>query len=105
MSIRPPFRRDCDSPQPGGELPPNCSPPMLPRYQVILHRAADKGLLFVVDVLRRLTHFAEEEAMSRMWQSYHNDRALIVITHLERAELYQQQLADFGLRSSIEPAA
>ena len=104
MSIRPPFRRDCDSPQPG-EPPQDFQPPMLPRYQVVLHRTTDKGLLFVVDVLRRLTHFAEAEAMARMWQSYHNDRALILVTHLERAELYQEQFAGYGLRSSIEPAA
>lgn len=76
----------------------------LPRYKVVLHRAVDKGLLFVVEVVRELTRFAEAEAMSRMWESHHHGRALVLVTHLERAELYVEQFADHGLTASIEPA-
>jgi ATP-dependent Clp protease adapter protein ClpS len=71
---------------------------------VVLHRAADKGLLFVVRVLRELTRYAEAEAMSRMWEAHHRGRALVLVTHLERAELYVEQFADRGLTASIEPA-
>jgi ATP-dependent Clp protease adapter protein ClpS len=78
--------------------------PPTPRFKVVLHRAADKGLIFVVRVLRELTRFGEAEAESRMWEAYHRGRALILVTHFERAELYVEQFADRGLTASIEPA-
>jgi ATP-dependent Clp protease adapter protein ClpS len=96
MSARLPFRRDPDSPTPDRPPPP--------RVRVVLHRAADKGLLFVVAVLRELTRFGEAEAMSRMWEAYHSGRAVILATHFERAELYVEQFAARGLTASIEPA-
>lgn len=100
MSSRPPFRRDPDrsAPDPVSDRPPPA------RYCVVLHRAADKGLLFVVAVLRELTRFGEAEAMTRMWESYHSGRAVVLATHFERAELYVEQFADRGLTASIEPA-
>lgn len=96
MSSRHPPRRNSDSP----------APPTRPitRYHVVLHRAADRGLLFVVRVLRELTRFGEAEAESRMWEAHHRGRALVLVTHLERAELYVEQFADRGLLASIEPA-
>ena len=100
MSSRHPPRRNPDSPAPGPSQP---SRPIT-RYHVVLHRAADRGLLFVVRVLRELTRFGEAEAESRMWEAYHRGRALVLVTHLERAELYVEQFADRGLLASIEPA-
>jgi len=85
-------------------ITPSASPRPIARYKVVLHRAADKGLLFVVGVVRELTRFAEAEAMSRMWESHHHGRSLVLVTHLERAELYVEQFADRGLTASIEPA-
>ena len=84
----------------------NVQPPRqtLPRYRVVLHRTPDRGLLFVVNVLRELTRFGEAESMSRMWEAYHRGRALVLETHRERAELYVEQFADRGLLASIEPA-
>ena len=101
MSSRQPPRRNPDSPAPG---PSDAARPPAPRYNVVLHRAADRGLMFVVGVLRELTRFGEAEAMSRMWESYHRGRALILVTHLERAELYVEQFAERGLPASVEPA-
>ncbi len=101
MSSRQPPRRNPDSPAPGPSQPTR---PPAPRYRVILHNTVDKGLLFVVRVLRELTRFGEAEAMSRMWEAYHRGRAPILVTHLERAELYVEQFADRGLTASIEPA-
>jgi ATP-dependent Clp protease adaptor protein ClpS len=98
MASRPPVWRNSDS-----EFPEFYEPRSLPRYQIVLHRAADKGLLFVVAVLRKLTRFGEAEAMSRMWQSYNHGRAPVIETHLERAELYVEQFATHGLVVSIEP--
>ena len=74
------------------------------RVQVILHRTADKGLVYVVQMLRELTHFGDAEAETRMWEAYHRGRAVVLVTHFERAELYVEQFAARGLTASIEPA-
>jgi ATP-dependent Clp protease adapter protein ClpS len=95
MASRPPRRTSDVSPDPSRPIA---------RYSVVLHRTTDQGLLFVARVLRELTRFGEAEAMSRMWEAYHRGRALILTTHLERAELYVEQFADRGLIASIEPA-
>ncbi|OWK37511.1 hypothetical protein FRUB_06631 [Fimbriiglobus ruber] len=71
---------------------------------MVLHRAADKGLLFIAGVVRDLTRYGEAEAMTRMWEAYHRGRSLVLVTHLERAELYVEQFRDRGLFASIEPA-
>ena len=97
MSSRVPPRRDHED-----SATPTRHP--VPRYKVVLHHAADVGLLAVVRVLRELTRYGEAEAMSRMWEAYHRGRALVLVTHLERAELYVEQFADRGLTASIEPA-
>jgi ATP-dependent Clp protease adaptor protein ClpS len=82
---------------------PESLPTLLP-YRVVLHRVAGQGLLHVAAALRELTRFGEAEAMARMWQAHHDGRALILQTHLERAELYREQFAERGLSVSIEPA-
>ena len=83
--------------------PSHSRPGMLPRYRVMLHYVNGMGLLFIVHVLRELTRYGEAEAMSRMWEAYHHGNALILTTHLERAELYQEQFLERGLTISIEP--
>jgi ATP-dependent Clp protease adaptor protein ClpS len=98
MSLQPPFPSDSDY----SAFDHPYDRPLPARYRLVLHRAADKGLLFVVAVLRELTRFAEAEAMSRMWEAYHRGKALILETHLERAELYVEQFADRGLTTTIE---
>lgn len=74
------------------------------RYNVILHRSADKSLLFVIRAVMELTRFCKEEATHRMWEAYHLGRTVVVATHLERAELYVEQFAERGLPASVEPA-
>ena len=48
--------------------------------------------------------FGSAEAEFRMWEAYHQGRSLVLVTHLERAELYVEQFADRGLCATIEPA-
>lgn len=76
----------------------------LATYNVILHRDADKSLLFIVRAVMELTRFCKEEAMNRMWEAYHLGRAVVIATHLERAELFVEQFAERGLAASVEPA-
>ena len=80
------------------------SPRPANRYNVVLHRSADKSLLFVVRVVMDLTRFCKEEATHRMWEAYHLGRSVVVATHLERAELFVEQFAECGLPASVEPA-
>ena len=56
-----------------------------------------------MEVLRKLTRFGEAEAETRMWEAYHRGRAIVLVTHFERAELYVEQFAENGLVASIEP--
>ena len=101
MSTRPPFRRNSDASASGPSQP---SRPPARSYKVILHHAEHFGLLAVVRALRELTRFGEAEAMARMWEAYHHGRAAVLVTHLERAELYVEQFADRGLTATLEPA-
>jgi ATP-dependent Clp protease adapter protein ClpS len=73
------------------------------RFRVVLHRARDKELMFVARVVMELTHFGTAEAEFRMWETHHRGRSLVVVTHLERAELFVEQFADRGLAATIEP--
>src|SRR5262245_842455 len=95
MSSRPPFGRNSDA-SPSGHIRHPA-----PRFSVVLHHAEELGLLSVVRALRELTRFGEAEAMSRMWEAYHRGRAEILVTHLERAELYVEQFADRGLTATL----
>ena len=99
MSSRPPsWRNRLEASAPGPVRHP------IRRYKVLLHRAANKELTFVVRVVMELTHFGTAEAEFRMWEAHHSGRSLVVVTHLERAELFVEQFADRGLPTSIEPA-
>jgi ATP-dependent Clp protease adapter protein ClpS len=99
MSIRPPSRRN-DRPSllaRGGYFP-------LRRFKVVLHKSTDKDLMFVARVVMEITRFGSAEAEYRMWEAHHRGRSLVLVTHLERAELFVEQFADRGLPASIEPA-
>ena len=99
MSIRPPSRRNDRHSllARGGYTPAR-------RVRVVLHKAADKELMFVARAVMELTHFGPAEAEYRMWEAHHRGRSLVLVTHLERAELIVEQFADRGLPASIEPA-
>lgn len=73
-------------------------------YNIVLHRAAGVAMLAIYAAVQRLTHFAEHEAKTRMWEVEHDGRSVVLKTHLERAELYAEQFAELGLPVSVEPA-
>jgi ATP-dependent Clp protease adapter protein ClpS len=104
MSTRPPFRRPNRLARFFGRRPTSPGGRPITRYKVILHRATDKDLPFVARTLRDVTHFADAEATFRMWDAYQNGRTLVLVTHLERAELYVEQFGARGLAASVEPA-
>ena len=96
MSIQFPPRSDRSGPEPTRRVP-------FPRYRVFLHRSADRDLMSVVRVVMEVTRFGSAEAEFRMWEAHHRGRATVLVTHLERAELYVELFAARGLLASIEP--
>ncbi len=81
----------------------NPPPSIVRRYKVILHRSANVDLAEIARTLRELTHYADAEATFRMWDAYQNGWTLVLTTHLERAELFVEQLGNRGLCASVEP--
>lgn len=79
------------------------SVPLSP-YNVILHRDANQSILFIVRVVMELTRFCRAEATNRMWEAYHIGRAVILATHLERAELFAEAFRERGLQVTVEEA-
>ncbi len=99
MSIRPPSRRNdrLSFLARGGYFQPR-------RFRVVLHRTAATDLMLVARAVMEVTRFGSAEAEYRMWEAHHRGRSLVIVTHLERAELFVEQFADRGLPASIEPA-
>ncbi len=100
MSIRPPSRRNdrLNFFARGGYFPPR-------RFKVVLHKTANTtDLMLVTRAVMDITRFGSAEAEYRMWEAHHRGRSLVLVTHLERAELFVEQFADRGLPASIEPA-
>jgi ATP-dependent Clp protease adapter protein ClpS len=75
-----------------------------PRYKVVLLNQAAHDLMFVVRSVMELTRFPRAEATHKMWEAYHCGRSVLLVTYLERAELYVEQFADKGLKVEVEPA-
>lgn len=96
MSSRQPSPRDEVGPTGLGRFPQS-------RYRVVLVRTAGQELMAIVRAVMDLTHFGTAEAEFRMWESHHHGRSVVLVTHLERAELYAEQFADRGLSVRLEP--
>lgn len=60
--------------------------------------------MFVTRAVMDITRFGSAEAEYRMWEAHNCGRSLVLITHLERAELFVELFAARGLPASIEPA-
>ena len=59
---------------------------------------------YVVITIMSLTPLNEQEAETRMTEANNTGVALLLTTHKERAELYQEQFQSKGLTVTIEPA-
>ena len=75
----------------------------IPRFRVVLLQSSIDDLMFIVRSLMEVTRFPRAEATHKMWESYHCGRSVLLITYLERAELYVEQFASKGLSVTIEP--
>ncbi len=78
-------------------------PRQVPRYKVVLHQGSH-DLMFVVRSVMELTRFPRAEATHKMWEAHHSGRSVLLVTYLERAELYVDQFGAKGLKVTVEPA-
>lgn len=78
---------------------------MLPPFRVMLHNDDRIDMTFVVRSIVELTPLSASLARDIMIAAHDEGTAEVLITHKERAELYQEQFSSKGLSVTIEPAA
>lgn len=84
---------------------PRRKPPQpLPLWKVLLHNDDKNTVDYVVSTIMQLTTLNEQDAATRMVEAHKTGVALLLTTHKERAELYQEQFTSKGLIVTIEPA-
>ena len=84
---------------------PKKQPPgMLPPWKVLLHNDDKNEMGFVVDTIVELTPLKKQDAEIRTVEAHNSGVSLLLTTHKERAELYQEQFTSKGLVVTIEPA-
>src|ERR1700676_630737 len=99
---RPEFpRRPNPAPEPSASSPGLRAGP-LPRFKLVLLHDAAADLMFVVRSVMELTRFPRAEATHKMWEAHHGGRSVLLLTYLERAELFVEQFAEKGLTVMIE---
>ncbi len=79
-------------------------PEMLPPWKVLLHNDDKNDRKHVVDTIVELTPLDEKAATVRMDEADKTGVSLLLVTHKERAELYQEQFESKSLTVTIEPA-
>lgn len=77
----------------------------LPPYRVLLHNDPVNEMSFVVESIIELTPLNKECATNAMLEAHARGLALLLVTHKEKAELYQEQFQTKKLTVTIEPAA
>ncbi|MFN4243598.1 MAG: ATP-dependent Clp protease adaptor ClpS [Tepidisphaerales bacterium] len=84
---------------------PKPKPPQhLPLWKVLLHNDDVNDIYFVIRTIMELTPLNEQAAVLRTVEAHKTGVALLLTTHKERAELYQEQFTSKGLTVTIEPA-
>ena len=83
--------------------PSKREPRQLPPYKVLLHNDDVNTFEHVILSIVQLTTLNTEEAIVRALEAHETGVALLLVTHLERAELYQEQFASASITVTIEP--
>jgi ATP-dependent Clp protease adapter protein ClpS len=96
-----PKRKNKGAPKPAPTKKP---PGFLPPWKVLLHNDDKNAIDFVIGTIVELTPLNEQEAKVRTTEADKTGVALLLVTHKERAELYQDQFQSKGLTVTIEPA-
>ncbi len=83
--------------------PPDRRPKQLPPFKVLLHNDDVNTFDHVIRSIIRLTPIAEDEAVVKAIEAHETGVALLLVTHLERAELYVDQFASLNITVTVEP--
>lgn len=83
--------------------PAKPKPRDMPKWRVLLHNDDVNDMFHVIKALVRTTPLSIAEAETRMLEAHRKGVALVLTTHKELAELYQEQLTSFSLTVTIEP--
>ncbi len=86
------------------KAPAKRPPQPLKPWKVLLHNDDKNDMLFVVTTIVALTPLNADDAYGRMIEAHKSGVALLLVTHKERAELYQEQFQSKGLTVTIEPS-
>ena len=78
---------------------------ILPAFIVVLHDDEHVEMTYVVRSIVELTPLSAPLARDVMLSAHEHGSAGLLVTHLERAELYQEQFTSKGLTVTIERAA
>lgn len=76
----------------------------LPPYRVLLHNDDHNEHFAVVRAIVELTPLTRPRAIEVMFEAERTGVSLLLVTHKERAELYQEQFTSKRLTVTIEPA-
>lgn len=86
------------TPAPARPVPKN-----LPRWKVLLHNDDVNDMEYVVVTVQNIVHLNQQDATRRTIEAHQTGVSLLITTHQELAELYQQQFASKNLMVTIEP--
>ena len=78
-------------------------PKQLPPYKVLLHNDDVSEFEYVILTICRITTLSPQEADLRAQEAHRTGVSLLLVTHKERAELYQEQFTSAKLTVTIEP--
>ncbi len=77
----------------------------LPQYKVLLHDDPVNDIEHVVLTILKITSLSLAMAQEKTMEAHRTGISLILVTHKERAELYQEQFGSYNLTVTIEPDA
>ena len=76
----------------------------LPPYRVLLHNDNVNQFDLVLRAVKTLTILSKQESEEKVAEAHFTDVSLLLITHKERAELYEEQFRTYKIKVTIEPA-
>ncbi|MDX2131777.1 MAG: ATP-dependent Clp protease adaptor ClpS [Planctomycetota bacterium] len=86
---------------------PQTEPPkvdLLPPFKVLLHNDDVNTFEDVVQTIMELTPLARPRALEVMLEAHEQGVALVLVTHKEAAEFYQERFQSKRVTVTIEPA-
>jgi ATP-dependent Clp protease adaptor protein ClpS len=83
--------------------PRKTPPKILPRWKVLLHNDDKNVATYVVESIIEITPLKKEEAVEKTKEAHKTGVSLVLTTHKERAELYQEQFQSKSITVTIEP--